>query len=226
VRTVKGEDKVQWVYPAHVRPDDSFRHVGRGDVRKVTPRGTGADAGKGAREHGSVNGSANTGRVNMPPVQPKSGWLAVAGTGIMSMTVRPGVDSQVAGKICPICNDLVERAHRDSDGSPWSRGKRRAHSKKVAAWHTKQDQARELRKAREIAQGARLPQGARKAARKAASVGSFSEGTVAGVVVHDGGRPAATPDTTPVKDRTRQVSKRELAPGEAAALGKRARKAP
>lgn len=231
-RMVKGEVKISYVYPDHVRVcvcaeecsgscvNDSFTRAPQGE-RKVTPRGTGADAGKGAREHGSVNGSANTGRVNMPPVQPKSGWLAVAGTGIMSMTVRPGVDSKVAGKTCPVCNDLVERAHANR-----SRGWKRAHSKKIAAWHTEQNHKRELRKVREIADGARLPQGARKAARKAASVGSFAEGTVAGRVEHDGGRPADAPAGTPVRDRARQVSKRDLAPGEAAALGKRARKAP
>lgn len=193
-RTVKGERKEVWVYPDHVRSGDSFRAVGGGEVRKVTPRGSGADAGKGAREHGSVNGSANVGRVNLPPVQPKSGWLAVAGTGVLSMTVRPGVDAGVAGRSCPVCGDLVERAHRGK-----SRGWRRAHSKKVSAWHKERDAERTAKREREIREGARLPQGARAAARKAASVGSFAEGTQAatGTVAHGGKRPAVAPRVTP-----------------------------
>jgi hypothetical protein len=204
MRKVKGENVARWAYPQHERPEglDSFRRSGangKGE-RKVTPRGTGADAGKGAREHGSVDGSANTGRVNLPPVQPKRGWIATAGTMSLPATVRPGVDAGVVGKWCPVCEERVDIAHADR-----SRGWRRAHSRKVAQWHKDRAVERELRKAREIAEGTRLPAGARKAARKAASVGSFAEGTVAGAVVHGGERPAVAPKVTP-RGKTR-VSK-------------------
>lgn len=200
-RTVKGEQKIQWVYPQHERPEglDSFRAANSDagyvrSERKVTPRGTGADAGKGAREHGTVNGSANTGRVNLPPVQPKEGWLATAGTGALSMTVRPGPDSKVVGEICPLCQERVDIAHRGK-----SRGWRRDHSKKVAAWHKGRNAARAEQREREIQEGKRLPAGARRAARKAASIGSFSEGTLAttGTVAHGGERPAVASRVKP-----------------------------
>ena len=193
-RTVRGETVTQWVYPDHVSAADTFRHVGGGDVRKVTPRGSGADAGKGAREHGSVNGSANTGSVNLPPVQPQRGWLAVAGTGVLSMSVRPGVDGGVAGKYCPVCRKRVDIAHRGM-----SRTARRRHSREVAAYERGRTAERDAKREREIREGARLPQGARKAARKAASIGSFSEGTngSTGTVAHGGKRPAVAPKVTP-----------------------------
>jgi hypothetical protein len=218
-RTVKGKAKVQWVYPEHVDSRDTFGRSGadgKGE-RKVTPRGSGADAGKGARDHGSVNGSANTGAHNLPPVQPKSGWLAVAGTSVLSATVRPGVDPVVQGEWCPLCKGPKNIVHRGK-----SRGWRRDHSKKMAAWHKEQDAKRAVKRERDTQQGKRLPQGARKAARQAASVGSFAEGTVAGVVMR-GTRPEDTPAGTPVGKRTRQVSKRTPAPGEAEAVkgGKR-----
>lgn len=205
-----------WQYPTHTVPGDSFRATGGGKVRKVTPRGTGADAGKGARDHGSVDGSAYTGRENMAPVQP-SGWMGIAGTGVMSMTVRPGIDSKVAGEFCPLCEERVDIAHRNEDGTRWSRGKRRAHSRKMAGWHASRDAERAAKRERDIQSGARLPKGAHRAARKAASTGSFSEGTIAsvGVVEHGGARPATS----------RPVSKRTPAPGEAEALGKRGKRA-
>lgn len=203
-RTVKGERVTVWIYPNHVRDGDSFRHVGGGDVRKVTPRGTGADAAKkGTRGHGSVDGSANTGRVNLPPVRPERGWLAIAGTSVLSMSVRPGVDSGVTGKICPVCEERVDIAHRGM-----SRAARRRHSQRVAAWHTAQKARRDAKAEREIAKGERLPAGARKAARKAASTGSFAEGTLAatGTVVHGGKRPEVAPRVKPV-GQTRAASK-------------------
>lgn len=188
---------VAWIIPTHTVPGESYRATGNGERRKVTPRGSGADAGKGARDHGSVDGSAYTGRENMPPVQPTTGWLATAGTGVMGATVRPGVDSEVLGKICPMCQERVDVAHRNADGTPWSRGKRRAHSRKLGGWHAAQDAARAEKREREIQEGKRLPKGAAKRARKEARVGSFAEGTVGGVVMHGGERPAVAPKVTP-----------------------------
>lgn len=132
------------------------------------------------RDHGHVDGSANTGRANMAPVQPKRGWLATAGTGALSMTVRPGVDAVVAGKFCPVCNGLVEVVH-----AGMSRAARRKHSVRVAKWHREQAELREARKAREVARGEALPSEERRALRKAASIGSSASGTIAaaGVIV-------------------------------------------
>lgn len=217
-RTVKGKRVSVWEYPTHVfgdsetatkeEPRHSFR-PGTGSAgyvkgeRRVTPRGTGADAGKGARDHGGVDGSANTGRVNLPPVQPKRGWLAVSGTGSLAATVRPGVDSSVTGEICPVCQARVDVAHKGM-----GRAARRRHSQRVAAWHREQKAVREARAAREIERGERLPAGARKAARKAASIGSFSEGTLAttGTVVHDGKRPEV-PSRVKPRGKTREAAK-------------------
>lgn len=220
IRTVKGETKTVWVYPEHVRGGDSFARAPKGE-RKVTPRGTGADAGKGQRDHGTVNGSATTGRASLPPVQPKRGWLATAGTMTLSATVRPDIDAGVDGEYCPVCKGRKDIVHKGK-----SRGWRRAHSRLVAAWHRENNARREAQAEREIAKGQRLPKGARKAARKAASVGSFQEGTngSTGTVAHGGKRPADTPADTPVRERTRQVSKRTPAPGEAEALTSRTRK--
>lgn len=181
--TPKGE---KWIFPEHVRPGDSFRASG-GDAgyvaseRTVTPRGTGADAGKGARDHGSVDGSANVGRVNLPPVQPTRGYLAAAGTMALSMTVRPGVDSKVSPELCPVCQEWPEIAHRGK-----SRGWRRAHSKQIGAILRDRAARRDAVAEREIAKGERLPKGARRAMRKAASIGSRADGTQAtsGRVIH------------------------------------------
>ena len=221
IRTVKGETKTVWVYPEHVDARDTFTRAPKSE-RKVTPRGTGADAGKGQRDHGSVNGSATTGRPNLAPIQPKRGWLATAGTMTLSATVRADIDGGVAGKFCPVCQERPDIAHRGK-----SRGWRRNHSRLVASWHRENDARRKAQEEREIAKGQRLPKGARKAARKAASIGSFQEGTngSTGTVARGTERPADTPAGTPVRERTRPVSKRTPAPGEAEALTSRSRKA-
>ncbi|MCP9209540.1 hypothetical protein [Streptomyces cucumeris] len=185
--------------PGSPRDADKRRgkEIGKGKANSAsTPRFKGgADAGKGSREHGSVNGSANTGRANLPPIQPQKGWLAVAGTTALSMTVRPGVDAGVSGAFCPVCKDLVERAHRGK-----SRAWRRNHSRRVAAWHTAENARREVKREREIKQGERLPGKTRSAARKAASIGSAADGTQAatGLVVHAAcARPEKTPAVKP-----------------------------
>lgn len=178
----KGDDVV-WFVPDHTRPGESFRRSGKAgrDERSVTPRGTGADAGKGARDHGSVNGSATTGKHNLPPVQPKNGWAAVAGTWSLPAMVSPGIDPGAAGKWCPVCQDNVDTAHRGK-----SRTWRRKHSKAVAKFRAERKAERDARKAADIAAGLAIPASERRALRKAASIGSSAEGTQAstGRVIH------------------------------------------
>lgn len=180
--------EISWKIPHHVRPGESVRHVGHGEVRDVTPRGEGADVGAtvtpGARlalsrGHGSTDGAANTGSQNMAPVQPR-GWLGTAGTMSLPAVVRPGIDPEVTGRECVLCGELPEIAHKGKSKS-W----RRNHSSKVGAILRERNAVRDARKAAEIASGERLAPGVRKAARKAASVGSFSEGTCGGVVTHE-----------------------------------------
>ena len=178
----KGDDVV-WFVPDHTRPGESFRRSGKAgrDERSVTPRGTGADAGKGARDHGSVDGSATTGKHNMPPVQPKNGWAAVAGTWSLPAMVSPGIDPGAAGKWCPVCQDNVDTAHRGK-----SRTWRRKHSKAVAKFRAERKAERDARTAADIAAGLAIPASERRALRKAASIGSSAEGTQAstGRVIH------------------------------------------
>lgn len=179
--------EVSWKIPHHVRPGESVRHVGRGEVRDVTPRGEGADVGatvsKGARlalsrGHGSVDGSATTGSQNMAPVQPK-GWVGTAGTGSLPAMVRPGIDPEVTGRECVICGELPAVAHAGK-----SKGWRRRHSSKVGAVLRDRQEKRDATRAAKIESGEILPAPVRREARKAASVGSFSEGNVNGTVTH------------------------------------------
>lgn len=196
-QTKKGT-KIKWQVPNHVDPRDTFRGHGS-DVgyvkgeRKVTPRGTGADAGKGQRDHGSVDGAANTGRQNMPPVRP-GGWVGKAGTTSLPATVRPGVDPEVSGKPCPICEELPEIAHVGM-----TKSQRRNHSRRLAAWHRVEDAKREAKRAADIEAGRILSAAKRRELRKAASIGSFAEGTQAatGEIAHGGTRPAVAPKLTP-----------------------------
>lgn len=195
-----GDDKISWKIPNHVRAGESVKHTARGDVRDVTPRGEGSDVGtvrgtghgketavKGARlalsrGHGSVDGVANTGRQNMRPVQPK-GWVGTAGTGVLPATVRPGVDRCVTGDICPLpeCEGQRKEVAHAGKSSSW----RRRHNAKVGAWHAGRDAERKAERAAKIESGEILATAERKALRKAASVGSFSEGNVSGTVTHE-----------------------------------------
>lgn len=154
----------------------------------------GATVAKGARlamsrGHGSVDGSATTGSQNMAPVQPK-GWVGVAGTGSLPAMVRPGIDPEVSGRKCVVCDELPEIAHAGK-----SKGWRRRHSSQVGAVlrdrKAKRDAAREAK----IESGEIVPAAVKRVARKAASVGSFSEGTVSGSVTHTT-RPEFTPKGT------------------------------
>lgn len=196
-QTKKGT-KIKWQVPNHVDPRDTFRGHGsdagyvKGE-RKVTPRGTGADAGKGQRDHGSIDGAANTGRQNMPPVRP-GGWVGKAGTMSLPATVRPGVDPEVSGKPCPICKELPEIAH-----AGMTKNQRRNHSRRLAAWHRIEDAKREAKRAADIEAGRILPAAVRRELRRAASIGSFAEGTQAatGEIAHGGTRPAVAPKLTP-----------------------------
>jgi hypothetical protein len=198
---IKGKadpSKVTYRYPDHTDARDTFVRSPQGE-RKVTPRGEGADVGtvrgtghgkptavKGARlamgrGQGSVDGSATTGSQNMPPVQPV-GWMGTAGTGVLPAMVRPGVDPSVTGEICPLpeCGgQRTDVAHKGKTTS-W----RRRHSSKMAAAYQVRDAGRAAVRDAAIASGERLAPGERKAARKAASVGSFSEGNVNGTVTH------------------------------------------
>lgn len=125
-----------------------------------------------------MDGSATTGRQNLAPVQPK-GWLGIAGTGSLPATVRPGIDKEVSGKWCPVCEEVVDTAHRNRTVS-W----KRRHAAKLRAYCDKRDAVREAERAAKIASGELIPAAERKAMRKAASIGSFSEGTVSGTVTH------------------------------------------
>ena len=190
-RTVKGEVKVSYRYPDHVRPGDSFARGATGE-RKVTPRGSGADAGKGQRDHGSVNGSATTGSQNMAPVQPK-GWTGTAGTMSLPAMVRPGIDPEVVGDICPLPECDGQRKDVAHKGK--SVGWRRRHSSKVGAYLRGRKEERDAKRAAQIESGEIVPASVKREARKAASVGSFAEGTVAGSVAH-GTRPEFAPKGT------------------------------
>lgn len=144
---------------------------------------TGATVRKGARlalsrGHGSVDGSATTGSQNMAPVQPK-GWVGIAGTGSLPAMVRPGIDPEVTGRECVICEELPEIAHAGK-----SRGWRRRHSAKVGAVLRDRKAKRDAVREAKIESGEILPASVKREARKAASVGSFSEGTVSGSVTH------------------------------------------
>lgn len=186
---------VSWKIPHHVRPGESVKHVGRGEVRDVTPRGDGADVGKTVRKdmgtgarlalsrgHGTVDGAATTGSQNMAPVRPK-GWIGTAGTGQLPATVRPGIDPEVSGDICPLPECKGQR--KDVAHKGRSAGWRRRHSSKIGAYLTGRTEAREAERAAKIARGEIASTAERKAGRKAASTGSFAEGTCAGVVSHE-----------------------------------------
>lgn len=205
-RPGKGDDDAgTWVYATHLRacvcPDgkcvgadcvnDSYVRGVKGE-RKVTPRGKGADVGataaKGSRlalsrGHGTIDGSANVGAQDMPPVRP-GGWVGKAGTNSLPALVRPGVDKGVIGKICPLeeCGgQTVEIAHADKSKS-W----RRRHSTKVGAVMRDRQARLHAEHAAKVERGEILSRPERKARRKAASVGSFAEGVNAhtGAVTH------------------------------------------
>ena len=188
-----------WLYPRHYLPitdaltEDSFRRAGADgrSERKVTPRGSGADAGKGQRDHGTVDGCANTGSQNMAPVRP-GGWVGKAGTMVLPATVRPGVDPEVSGTPCPVCEELPEIAHKGMNKT-----QRRKHSRALRAYWEKRDAERAAQRAEDIEAGRIIPGAVRRELRKAASVGSFAEGTVSGKVAHGGTRPAVAPKLTP-----------------------------
>lgn len=200
-QTKKGT-KVKWQVPEHVDSRDTFRRSGKGE-RKVTPRGTGADAGKGQRDHGSVDGAATTGRQDMPPVRP-GGWVGKAGTMSLPATVRPGIDPKVSGKWCPVCQELVEIAHKDKSKT-W----RRRHAYKVGAVMRHMDEQRATRKAAEIEKGLAIPSAERRKLRKEASVGSFAEGVNAhtGTVTHEPRPVKAKPQRVTPRGATRKTSK-------------------
>jgi hypothetical protein len=145
---------------------------------------TGATVAKGARlalsrGHGSVDGSATTGSQSMAPVQPK-GWVGVAGTGSLPAMVRPGIDPEVTGRECVACGELPEIAHKGK-----SRGWRRRHSTVVGTILRERKAKRDADRAAKIERGEIASTAERKAGRKAASTGSFAEGTCAGVVSHE-----------------------------------------
>lgn len=155
---------------------------------------TGATVAKGARlalsrGHGSVDGSATTGSQNMAPVQPR-GWLGTAGTMSLPAMVRPGIDPEVTGRECVVCKELPEIAHAGK-----SKGWRRRHSSKVGAVLRDRQEKRDAVRAAKIESGEIIPAADKRAARKAASVGSFSEGNVNGAVSH-GTRPEFEPKGT------------------------------
>lgn len=155
---------------------------------------TGATVAKGARlalsrGHGSVDGSATTGSQNMAPVQPR-GWLGTAGTMSLPAMVRPGIDPEVTGRECVVCKELPEVAHAGK-----SKGWRRRHSSKVGAVLRDRQEKRDAVRAAKIESGEIIPAADKRAARKAASVGSFSEGNVNGAVSH-GTRPEFEPKGT------------------------------
>lgn len=143
----------------------------------------GATVAKGARlalarGHGSVDGSATTGSQNMAPVQPK-GWVGVAGTGSLPAMMRPGIDPEVSGRKCVICDELPEIAHAGK-----SRGWRRRHSSAVGAVLRDRKAKRDAARDAKIESGEIVPAAVKRVARRAASVGSFSEGNVNGSVTH------------------------------------------
>lgn len=191
LKAVKRTKGTVYVIPEHVRAGESVKPVGGGEVRDVTPRGEGADVGatvtRGkvssrlalSRGHGSVDGAANTGSQNMPPVQPK-GWIGKAGTGQLPATVRPGIDPEVTGRECVLCGELPEIAHKGK-----SRGWRRRHSSMVGAVLRERKAKRDAERAAKIASGEIASTAERKAGRKAASVGSFADGNCGGTVSHD-----------------------------------------
>lgn len=159
---------------------DPAARVFRTDGRNVTPFGTGADAGKGQRDHGSVDGCAIVSATNMAPVQP-GGWLGHAGTGQLPAGLQSGIDPKVSGDWCPVCQDLKEIAHVGQ-----SRWWRRNHSSKVGAILRDADLEREAARVEQIKRGEAIPRAERRELRKAAAVGSFSEGVNAshGTVTH------------------------------------------
>lgn len=191
LKAVQRKKGTVYVIPEHIRAGESVKHVGGGDVRDVTPRGEGADVGatvtRGkvsarlalSRGHGSVDGAANTGSQNMAPVQPR-GWLGKAGTGQLPATVRPGIDPEVTGRECVACGELPEIAHKGK-----SRGWRRRHSTIVGTILRERKAKRDAERAAAIARGEIASAQEKREGRKAASVGSFAEGTCAGVVSHE-----------------------------------------
>ena len=191
LKAVKRQKGTVYVIPEHVRAGESVKHVGGGDVRDVTPRGEGADVGatveRGkvanrmalSRGHGSVDGAATTGRQNMAPVRP-GGWVGKAGTMSLPAQVRPGVDPEVSGRECVLCGELPEIAHAGK-----SKGWRRRHSSQVGAILRDRKAQREAARAAAIERGEIIPAAERRAARKAAAVGSFAEGACGGTVTHE-----------------------------------------
>lgn len=191
LKAVQRKKGTVYVIPEHVRAGESVKHVGGGDVRDVTPRGEGADVGatvtRGkvsarlalSRGHGSVDGAANTGSQNMAPVRP-GGWIGKAGTGQLPATVRPGIDPEVTGRECVACGELPEIAHKGK-----SRGWRRRHSTIVGTILRERKAKRDAERAAAIARGEIASAQEKREGRKAASVGSFAEGTCAGVVSHE-----------------------------------------
>lgn len=163
------------------RGADAREFKGGADTGKTVTRGKTASRLAMSRGHGSVDGSATTGSQNMAPVQPK-GWVGVAGTGSLPATVRPGIDPEVVGDICPLPECGGERKDVAHKGK--SVGWRRRHSSKIGAYLDGREEARNAAREAKIESGEILPASVKREARKAASVGSFSEGTVAGSVTH------------------------------------------
>lgn len=213
--TRKGGEVV-YRYPKHIAYGDHFRTIGtgggyvHGKTNMITYTG---EIGVGSRDQGTVDGCANITAHDMPPARPDRGWVAKAGTMSLPATLRPGVDPGVQGKMCPLCQDLAAVAHKGK-----SRAWRRNHSRALAAYYKGRRAEQNARRQEEIQAGVRLPRGARKAARKAASTGSFAEGTVAGMV-RDGKRPEEKRDGG-LKGARRPASKRTPSPLEREILGK------
>ena len=98
----------------------------------------------------------------------------------MTTTVRPGIDPEVTGRDCVLCEELPEIAHKGKSSS-W----RRRHSSKVGAILRDRKERRDAERTEQIAKGEIASREEKREGRKAASVGSFSEGTCAGVVSHE-----------------------------------------
>lgn len=179
---------------------DARKFKGGADTGATVARGARLALGRG---QGITDGSATTGRQSMAPVQP-GGWLGRAGTMSLPAQVRPGIDPEVSGHKCPICNELPEIAHAGQ-----SKAWRRRHNMRAGAILRDRKAARELDYAAKIESGEIIPRPERKAARKAASTGSFAEGTVAGSVAH-AKRPEHAPKGTR-KPAPRAATREEIA---------------
>ena len=170
-----------------IKPKDVEKARKEGKKLTVTPvvvEAPNAGAAVGSRDHGRSDGVAMTAG-DLPPVQPQGkGYAAKAGT--MALPVgRPRPDAQVINDVC-VGGRYGYLTQEEYDAL--SRTRQRAYWRHVATNRERAARARKTSQNKAVATGERISPEARKAARKAARLGSSAEGTIARPVTRANGK--------------------------------------